>query len=161
MKMFRLTFAAAAAAMILVAGIAAACGDKATTADKKSCCGKGAAQTASCSKDASATAGHAGCSKGAAQTASASGCAKSEAKGCCAKAQNQMAKAGDMSDVKTCTFRPGEVAFKGTVLCNHCDLHNTETCQTMFRTENGCVFTLAGDNVKQMKDEAGGGKAIV
>ena len=165
MKMFRLTLAAAAAALIMVAGVAAAFGDKtSTTAEKKSCCSKGAAQTASasgCSKGAAQTASHEGCSKGAAQTASASGCAKAAGSGCCAKGQNTMAKAGDASDVKSCTFRPGAVAFKGTVLCNHCDLKQTETCQTMFRTAGGCVFTMAGDNVKQIREEAVGGKKIV
>ena len=148
MKMFRLTFAAAAAALIMVAGIAAACGDKAsTTAEKKGCCAKGAA-----AQTASGTSGT-GCSKGAAKMAGGSGC--------CAKMQNTMATTADVSDIKTCAFRPGAVAFKGTVVCNHCDLKKTETCQTMFRTENGCVFTMAGDNVKQIREEAVGGKKLV
>lgn len=178
MKMFRLTFAAAAAALIMVAGVAAACGDKmSTTAEKKSCCAKGTAQTAShegCAKGSAKTAGHqgcamgvaktasdSGCAKGSAKSASASGCAKAAGSSCCAKGQNTMAKAAAASDVKTCTFRPGAVAFKGTVLCNHCDLKKTETCQTMFRTDGGCVFTMAGDNVKQIREEAVGGKKII
>ena len=33
--------------------------------------------------------------------------------------------------------------------------------KTMFRTAGGCVFTMAGDNVKQIREEAVGGKKIV
>lgn len=171
MKVFRLTLAAAAASMIMVAGIAAACGEKASaTAEKKSCGSKAAsAQTASatssghagCAKGEATAAGKAGCAKGSAKMAGGSGCSKAEAKGCCAKAQNTMATAGETSDVKTCTFRPGAVAFKGTVICNHCDLKKTETCQTMFRTDSGCVFAMVGDNVKQLREDAVGGKKSV
>ena len=133
---YRFNLAATAAAMMLIAGaaVAGACGDKATTtAEKgKACCAK---------KGAASASAHPGCS------------GKSEA--------ITTAQVGDVSDVKTCTFRPGSVAFKGTVVCNHCDLKKTETCQTMFKTENGCLFALAGDNVKQIKEEAGGGSKLV
>ena len=142
MKTFKLTFAATLAAMMLVAGLAAACGDKAsatTASNGKGCCAKA---KAACSKDG-------------AQTASASGM------GCCAKHAMTTAQVGATSDVKTCTFRPGAVAFKGTVLCNHCDLHKTETCQSMFRTDGGCLFTLAGDNAKSLSDDAKGGRKLV
>ena len=174
MKTFRFTLAATAASMMLFAGIASAC-DKAhaTTAskDKAGCASKASATTVSnaksgCASKASATTvsnGKGCCAKkgGATTTADNAGCAKSEAKAGCAKTQTTTARVSDTSDVKTCTFRPGAVAFKGTVICNHCDLKKTETCQSMFRTDGGCVFTLAGDNVSEIKEEAGGGKKLV
>lgn len=177
MKAFRFTLAATAASLMLVAGVASACGEKAsattasattasaTTASKakSDCASKASATTVSTGKSGCAkSASKAGCAKSAgATTASNTGCAKSAAKGCCAKAQTTTAQIGETSDIKTCTFRPGAVAFKGTVICNHCDLKKAETCQSMFRTDGGCVFTLAGDNVGDLREEAGGGKKLV
>jgi hypothetical protein len=106
-----------------------------------------------------------GCTKGA--NASATGCAKGAkmakgGKACCAsKATNTTATISTTSDYTTCAFKPGAVSFKGTVLCNHCDLKKTETCQTMFRTENGCVFTLAGDKAGDLRKDAVGGTKLV
>ena len=145
MKTFRFTLAATAASMMLVAGLAAACPGKepsTTASNGKGCCAKKAGATTTASGENA-------------------GCAKMATKSCCSKSQTTTAQVGGTSDVKTCTFRPGAVAFKGTVICNHCDLHKTETCQSMFRTDGGCVFTLAGDNVKNLREEAGGGKKLV
>ena len=144
MKAFRIALATAATLM-LVAGTAFACP------------GHDAAKTASKAD------GKACCAKAGAQTASATGCSKSAAmaKGCCAKSANTVAQVGDTADVKTCTFRPGAVAFKGTVVCNHCNLHKTDSCQTVFRTDSGCVFTMAGDNVEKIREDVGGGKKLV
>ena len=128
MKMYKLTLAAALTACLLTAGLASACGDKAST-------------TAS---------GKAGCTKMA-------------AKGCCAHGATQTTAAtmGRAADLKTCTFTAGTVAFKGTVLCNHCDLHKADTCQTMFRTDRGCLFTMAGDKASALREDAVGGKKLV
>lgn len=101
-----------------------------------------------------------GC-QGMGTNASMAGCAKGGKSCCAAKAANTTASIGDSADIKTCTYRPGAVAFKGTVLCNHCDLHVTETCQTMFRTETGCVFTLAGEKAAELRKAAVGGKKLV
>ena len=137
MKIFRTILATTAAALLLTAGIALASG--------QSKCSKGAM---------------AGCAKGG--NASMAGCSMGRGKACCgAKASNTTAMIGDSADIKTCTYRPGAVALKGTVLCNHCDLHVTETCQTMFRTESGCVFTLAGEKAAELRKAAVGGKKLV
>ena len=128
MKTYKLTLAAALAACLLTAGLASACGDKAsTTASGKS------------------------------------GCTKMAGKACCAHGATQTTAAtmGQASDLKTCTFKPGAVSFKGTVLCNHCDLHKSDTCQTMFRTDGGCLFTMAGDKASALREDAVGGKKLV
>ncbi len=134
MKLSRSTLAIVGVAFALVAGIAGACGEK-----------------------ASATNASAGC-----HGAKAAGCqgAKVAGKGCCAAAR-QAAKVAESTDPRTCTFRPGTVSLKGRVMCNHCDLHASESCQTMFLSERGCIFTLAGDQASTLREEAGGGKALV
>jgi hypothetical protein len=138
MKLTRIALAVSAAALFMTANLALAC----------PACPAHAGDTAQ------ATAG--GCTK------HAGGCSKAHAAGCCAKAsQMTMASVGDATDVTACTFKVGQVAFKGTVLCNHCDLHKSENCQTMFRTEAGCLFAVAGDKADAMKEAAGGGKALV
>jgi hypothetical protein len=137
MKTFKLTMVAAAASLLMFAGIASACGDK-----------------------ASDTAGKAGCSHG---TAACAKTGEMAGKGCCAKGASAttMAQVGDNTDMKTCTYKPGTIALRGTVLCNHCDLHKSSECETMFRTQNGCLFSLAGDAAKQLREEAVGGKKLV
>src|SRR5207244_179074 len=81
------------------------------------------------------------------------GCAMKAGKACCAHGaatQTTMATVGTNVDVTTCTYKPGDVAFRGTVLCNHCDLHKSDTCQTMFRTDSGCLFAMSGDKASAL-----------
>lgn len=156
MKLMRM-LAAASAAILLTASLAAACdGHKAEGAALTSggCKAKAGATTASGS----------GCAKSGAMNASGTGCAKgaSAKAGCCAKnAEPVMATIGDTMDSASCKFKAGTVALKGTVLCNHCNLHKSETCATMFKTENGCLFALSGDKAGSLREAAvGGGKLV-
>ena len=145
MKLTRIALAVSTAALFLTANLALACPGHENGATAQTTSGGATVKVAG-----------AGCSK------SAAGCSKAQAAGCCAKAkQAVMASVGDTTDVTACTFKPGQVAFKGTVVCNHCNLKKSETCQTMFRTESGCVFAVAGREADALKEAAGGGKALV
>jgi len=145
MKLTRIALSVSTAALFLAANVALACPGHE----------KGATAQTTSGGDVK-VAGAGGCSKG------ASACSKAKSAGCCAKAKEAvMASVGDATDVTACTFKPGAVAFKGTVVCNHCNLKKSETCQTMFRTESGCIFAVTGDKTDAMKEAAGGGKALV
>lgn len=172
MNLMRMTLAAAAALM-LTASLAGACGEKKSEATGASAqmtsgghagcaskAGKAHATTVSGSGCAAKAAGG-GCAKGKAMAAGG-GCAdKAKAGGCCAKGQAVMASVGDTSDAAACKFKAGAVAFKGTVLCNHCDLKKSETCATMFKTDGGCLFALSGDKAKELREAAVGGSKLV
>ncbi len=159
MKIFRLALATTAAAFLMTASLAGACDGHKAKAQATS----GEAQAVSgtekvgCAKSASAKAG---CAKSASGKA---GCAKSASAkaGCCAKGAAVMASIGDTTDMTACTFKPGAVAFKGTVLCNHCNLKKSETCATMFRTDSGCLFALAGEKSGDLREAAVGGTKLV
>src|SRR5690349_24671916 len=146
MKLTRIALAVTTAALFMTANLALACPGHENGATAQTTSGGTAVKVA----------GAGGCTK------NASGCSKAQAAGCCAKAkQAVMASVGDATDVTACTFKVGQVAFKGTVVCNHCNLKKSETCQTMFKTESGCVFAVAGDQADALKEAAGGGKALV
>ena len=111
------------------------------------------------------TASMAGACDGKAQATTASGghagCAMKAKAGCCAKGEATMATIDTTADPASCKFKTGEVAFKGTVVCNHCDLHKSETCQTLFRTSTGCLFAVSGEKAGALREAAVGGKKIV
>jgi hypothetical protein len=127
MKLMRITLAAAAA-VLMTASLAGACGDKT-------------------SNSAMTSGGH--------------GCAMKAHAACCAKGEPTMASVDTTADPSACKFKAGEVAFKGTVVCNHCDLHKSETCQTMFKTESGCLFAVSGGKASDLREAAVGGKKLV
>jgi hypothetical protein len=166
MKLMRM-LAAASAALLLTASLAGACdGHKSEGAALTSgggCKAKASATNASgggCQKSGAMNASGGGCKKAGAMNASGTGCAKAKA-GCCAKGEPVMATVGDTTDSASCKFRAGAVALKGTVLCNHCDLHKAETCSTMFKTENGCLFALSGEKAGSLREAAVGGNKLV
>lgn len=198
MKLMRITMAAAAAAFLLSASLAGACGEKKTQATSGTaqltsggggCGSKAKAEGASaqltsgggcaskakageaqltsgggCAKGgATAASGSGCCKKGGAMNASGSGCAdKAKMAGCCAKkAEPVMASIGDATDEASCKFKAGAVAFKGTVLCKHCDLKQGDACATMFKTETGCLFALSGDKAQSLREAAVGGSKLV
>jgi hypothetical protein len=141
MKLMR-TIVAASAAILLTASLALACD------------GKAMASGGGCHGKATATASGEGCH--------GKGATMASGKGCCAKnAEPTMASVADMTDASACKYKVGAVNLKGTVLCNHCNLHKSETCQTMFKTENGCLFALGGDKAQSLREAAvGGGKLV-
>jgi hypothetical protein len=72
-------------------------------------------------------------------------------KGCCAGARMTASN-------ESCTLPAGAVAIKGTILCNHCDLKKTESCQSVLHDSKGCNYILAdNDQVAQLRDKAGHG----
>lgn len=165
MKSVRFALALAAlACFTMTASLAAACDGhekeaaQLTSGDSKSGCASKA--------HLASGGGKSGCASKA-QLASGTGCAKGQMtagkKACCASKTdvNTMATIASTTDVKTCAFRAGEVALKGTVVCNHCNLKKSETCQSLFRTESGCLFTLAGDKATELGTQAKGGNKLV
>jgi len=157
MKLMQM-FAAASTALLLTASLAGACdGHKKTEGASLTSGGGG------CAKAGATNASGGGCAKKAGATnASGAGCASKMKAGCCAKGgEPVMASVGDMTDAASCKFKAGTVAFKGTVLCNHCDLKKSETCATMFKTESGCLFALSGDKAGSLREAAVGGNKLV
>lgn len=162
MKLMQITLAAAAT-LFMTASMAAACDGKAhgtTASGDQAKATPVSGEKAGCAKAMKASGSGCGMK---AMTASGdkAGCASKAKAGCCAKGEPTMATIDTTADPASCKFKAGEVAFKGTVVCNHCDLQKADTCKTMFRTSTGCLFALSGDKAKDLREAAVGGKKVV
>jgi hypothetical protein len=145
-------------------GVAGACDGKEAAAGMPACCAKGAAATtASADKGcgmkaegAAAKAGgcpHAGMAKDAVLTSTTGeGEAPAMAEGghACPHMAQMKAEAA-----KGCMLTPAqlatasEVTVTGKVMCAHCDLHQTETCKSVFQSSTAAntVYTVCTDGL--------------
>lgn len=135
--------------------------------DKDGDAAKSADKGAGCSHEAKAAAANGkaegkGCAHADAKAAMANG--KAEGKGCAHEgaeaakvvpANYDDAAGGCMfhskaSDSQRTALEKGaRVTLVGTIVCAHCDLNQTKSCKSVFRADNGAIYSIVGNDASE------------